>query len=41
MQRLFGTASARDAEARATDWRPWRSYALLRLWNSLSAGDKQ
>ena len=38
MQRLFATASAREAEARAEIWRPWRAYALLRLWNSLSPG---
>ena len=38
MQRLFGTASAREADARAEAWRPWRAYALLRLWNSLSTG---
>jgi AraC family transcriptional regulator of adaptative response / DNA-3-methyladenine glycosylase II len=38
MQRLFGTASTREAEARAEHWRPWRAYALLRLWNSLSNG---
>ncbi|MGZ5250979.1 MAG: DNA-3-methyladenine glycosylase 2 family protein [Caldimonas sp.] len=36
MQRLFATASAREAEARAAAWQPWRAYALLRLWNSLS-----
>jgi len=35
MQRLFGTASPRSAEARAQAWRPWRAYAVLRLWNSL------
>jgi AraC family transcriptional regulator, regulatory protein of adaptative response / DNA-3-methyladenine glycosylase II len=39
MQRLFAVASPREAEARAAAWRPWRSYALLRLWNSLSSGD--
>ena len=39
MQRLFATSSAREAETQAAAWRPWRSYALLRLWNSLSAGD--
>jgi AraC family transcriptional regulator of adaptative response / DNA-3-methyladenine glycosylase II len=39
MQRLFATASPREAEARAEAWRPWRSYALLRLWNSLPVGD--
>ncbi len=38
MRLLFATASARDADARAQSWRPWRSYALLRLWNSLSIG---
>jgi AraC family transcriptional regulator of adaptative response / DNA-3-methyladenine glycosylase II len=35
MRALFGTASARDVLAHAERWRPWRSYALLRLWNSL------
>ena len=39
MQRLFATTSARAAEARAEAWRPWRAYALLRLWNSLTLGD--
>ncbi|MEO8923265.1 MAG: AlkA N-terminal domain-containing protein, partial [Caldimonas sp.] len=40
MQRLFATTSARDAEARAEAWRPWRAYALLRLWNLISPGAK-
>jgi len=35
MQRLYGTASLRDAVRHAEAWQPWRSYALLRLWNSL------
>ena len=35
MRALLGTASARDFEAHAERWRPWRAYALLRLWNSL------
>jgi AraC family transcriptional regulator of adaptative response / DNA-3-methyladenine glycosylase II len=38
MRQLFSTTSRRDAEARAEAWRPWRAYALLRLWNSLSSG---
>ena len=38
MQRLFDTSWPREAEARAEAWRPWRAYALLRLWNSLSPG---
>ncbi|MGZ8259934.1 MAG: Ada metal-binding domain-containing protein [Caldimonas sp.] len=37
MRTLFGTASPRDALAYAERWRPWRAYALLRLWNSLGA----
>lgn len=36
MNRLFATCGPRDAEARARSWQPWRSYAVLRLWNSLS-----
>lgn len=27
----------RDAERRSQAWRPWRSYAVLRLWASLTA----
>lgn len=37
MRTLFGSASARDVSLRAERWRPWRAYALLRLWNSLGA----
>jgi AraC family transcriptional regulator of adaptative response / DNA-3-methyladenine glycosylase II len=37
LRALFGSASARDVSARAERWRPWRAYALLRLWNSLGA----
>jgi AraC family transcriptional regulator, regulatory protein of adaptative response / DNA-3-methyladenine glycosylase II len=29
----FGEAPARALEARADIWRPWRAYALMRLWN--------
>ncbi|MFT3665117.1 Ada metal-binding domain-containing protein [Piscinibacter sp.] len=35
MRRLFGTTNQRGADARAQAWRPWRAYAVLRLWNSL------
>ncbi len=35
MQQLFDTATPAAAEAHAQTWRPWRSYAVLRLWNSL------
>ena len=36
MQQLFNTAPL-GADAKAQTWRPWRSYAVLRLWNSLEA----
>jgi AraC family transcriptional regulator, regulatory protein of adaptative response / DNA-3-methyladenine glycosylase II len=35
MHRLFHTHNQREADAVAEAWRPWRSYAVLRLWNSL------
>ena len=35
MKQLFDTASQREADATAAAWRPWRAYAVLRLWNSL------
>ena len=35
MRSLFATTTQRHAEAHAETWRPWRAYALLRLWNSL------
>ncbi|HSC65256.1 MAG TPA: Ada metal-binding domain-containing protein [Caldimonas sp.] len=35
MRTLFATTTPRHAEAHAEAWRPWRAYALLRLWNSL------
>ncbi len=35
MKQLFDTGSQREAEQRAEAWRPWRAYAVLRLWNSL------
>ncbi|CAG1018916.1 putative bifunctional transcriptional activator/DNA repair enzyme AlkA [Burkholderiaceae bacterium] len=35
MKRLFNTTSQREADAVAAAWQPWRSYAVLRLWNSL------
>ncbi len=30
-----GPRAERDAEERSQAWRPWRSYAVLKLWNSL------
>ena len=35
MREQFVTYSQREADARAQAWQPWRSYAVLRLWNSL------
>ncbi len=35
MRRLFASASPNAAMVHAERWRPWRGYALLRLWNSL------
>jgi AraC family transcriptional regulator, regulatory protein of adaptative response / DNA-3-methyladenine glycosylase II len=35
MREQFQTTTQREADARAQAWRPWRSYAVLRLWNSL------
>jgi AraC family transcriptional regulator of adaptative response / DNA-3-methyladenine glycosylase II len=35
MGRLFGIGSQREADHHAEAWRPWRAYAVLRLWNSL------
>lgn len=33
--RALGVKSAREAEARAEAWRPWRAYAAMHLWNQL------
>ena len=38
IRRALGDASAREAEARAERWRPFRSYAVLHLWTSPSEG---
>jgi AraC family transcriptional regulator of adaptative response / DNA-3-methyladenine glycosylase II len=39
LRRALGDLSARDALTRAESWRPWRAYAALHLWTSLS-GDE-
>jgi AraC family transcriptional regulator of adaptative response / DNA-3-methyladenine glycosylase II len=36
MKPLFGTLTPREAEVHAERWRPWRAYAVLRLWNTLT-----
>ena len=35
MRTLYASTSQREADRQAEAWRPWRAYALLRLWNSL------
>jgi AraC family transcriptional regulator of adaptative response / DNA-3-methyladenine glycosylase II len=40
MRGRFGSASPKAALARAEAWRPWRAYALLRLWNSLEGSSR-
>ena len=37
MKQLFNVSTQRQAEAHAQAWRPWRAYAVLRLWNNLPA----
>lgn len=32
LRRALGVATAREAEAVAEPWRPWRAYALFHLW---------
>ncbi len=35
MRQRYGCRSPREAEAISQAWRPWRAYAVLRLWNTL------
>ncbi len=35
MKPLFGVSTQREADALIERFRPWRAYAVLRLWNSL------
>jgi AraC family transcriptional regulator of adaptative response / DNA-3-methyladenine glycosylase II len=37
LEHLGCPGDARAAAARAESWRPWRSYALMQLWTSLTA----
>ncbi|MCK6683767.1 MAG: helix-turn-helix domain-containing protein [Thermoanaerobaculia bacterium] len=38
IRKVLGVRSASQAEERAEAWRPWRAYAVLHLWTSLSQG---
>ena len=37
-RKALGVTSVRQAEQASARWRPFRAYALMHLWNSLSAG---
>jgi AraC family transcriptional regulator, regulatory protein of adaptative response / DNA-3-methyladenine glycosylase II len=37
VRNALGRVSAKQAEEMSQRWRPWRSYAVLHLWRSLSA----
>ncbi|MGY4829708.1 DNA-3-methyladenine glycosylase 2 family protein [Sphaerotilaceae bacterium SBD11-9] len=36
MKPLFKVSTQREADALIDRWRPWRAYAVLRLWNTLA-----
>ncbi len=38
VRKALGVDSARQAEACARDWQPFRAYAVMHLWSSLSDG---
>lgn len=40
-KKALGVEKAKDAEVRSSRWRPWRAYALMHLWHSLSQGAGQ
>jgi AraC family transcriptional regulator of adaptative response / DNA-3-methyladenine glycosylase II len=37
----LGGLTAAEAEARSQSWRPWRSYAVMHIWKSLSVAKAQ
>lgn len=39
VHKALQVTKAKDAEARSLGWRPWRGYALMHLWRSLSSSD--
>ena len=39
IRKALGNVTAKEAGARAEAWRPWRSYAAIHLWTSLSEGE--
>jgi AraC family transcriptional regulator of adaptative response / DNA-3-methyladenine glycosylase II len=38
VMKALGTRDAKVVAERAEAWRPWRSYAVMRLWQSLDTG---
>jgi AraC family transcriptional regulator of adaptative response / DNA-3-methyladenine glycosylase II len=38
IRKALGGVTARQASACAEPWRPWRAYAVMHLWHSLSQG---
>jgi AraC family transcriptional regulator of adaptative response / DNA-3-methyladenine glycosylase II len=38
IRKALGGLTAKAATERAEPWRPWRAYAVMHLWNSLSDG---
>jgi AraC family transcriptional regulator of adaptative response / DNA-3-methyladenine glycosylase II len=38
VRHALGAGGAREAEARAEGWRPWRAYAAVHLWTTLAEG---
>jgi AraC family transcriptional regulator of adaptative response / DNA-3-methyladenine glycosylase II len=38
IRKALGGVTAKEALARAESWRPWRAYATIHLWTSLSEG---
>lgn len=40
-KKALGVTKPKDAEVLSARWRPWRAYALMHLWHSLSQGGAQ
>jgi AraC family transcriptional regulator of adaptative response / DNA-3-methyladenine glycosylase II len=38
VRKALGVSTAKAAEERSARWQPWRAYAVLHLWTSLSTG---
>lgn len=38
LRKALGVTTTRAAESRADTWRPWRAYAVMHMWSSLSSG---